>query len=189
MTENIRQIAAPTIRLTGTRVLDNGTTSSVVNMIAAQAYGTTAHNMGSSLMSAEYSVYEPPIYTFANYVSIVMTAPDGLSMEDYSMAPGVLDPFDQGHTTGMLQTGEHMNQKGNILYFLGPKMPSPTEAEIYTKSFVLASPTIDPDLAASLASLYHIKGYYSAGDITTITAAVFIEGKISQEATVRIKVG
>lgn len=156
----VSRIAAPTINLQGTRIFEDGSRFSTnLNVNQNIPQGTPS------------SVTNIPVYNFVDQVTITLSAPSGVNLKDYSSAPAE----DDNNVTGL---AEGTQETGNILYFLGTRMPSPSEAEIYTGPFKIVQPGVS----------FSGKGYAPEGDVITLFAAVFVRGEVGIEAVAQIKV-
>jgi len=159
MGDTIARLTAPTIKLTGNRILSNGTRSGVTDLVIDQR---TPNGSPASVTNTD-------VVMFVGSVTIKLES--SYSLKDYSAAPTEVD----GKVTGMKQGTQ---ATGNLLYFFGPKMPAPSEAKVYTGSFKVVKPGVS----------FSGKGYVFADDVVTLFAAVFINGEVSIEAVAKIKI-
>lgn len=161
MSTNSTRIAAPTISLAGTRRYDDGSTYVVSALeVDQRTPGGTPD-----------TVTNIPVYNFVGEVTVTLSAPDGVTLKDYSSAP----EESATNVTGMLQGDQ---SEGNILYYFGTKIPTPTEANVYTEAFKLVRPNYE------VTGKFHV----AQDDVVYLWAVVFVQGEVGIEAIAKIKV-
>jgi len=171
MTVEITEIKGPTIELTGTRVLSDGSTSSVTNLKVDQ---TTPQGSPIEVTNAS-------VYMFRDFVKVTFVAPSGVTLFNYSG-----ETEDATDFIGVKQDASNLTLssqcRGNILYFFGDKMPCATEANTYIGQFrIISDPTKDHGVFSG-------RTYTVTDDTIVCSACVYFEGKVGLVATAKIKV-
>lgn len=164
MTTEITLLDAPTIWLTGTRLFNDGTTNVVTDLLVNQ---TTPQGSPTEVTNTR-------VYMFRDQVEVAIVAPSGVTLFDYSG-----ETEDDTHFISMLPETE---TEGNVLYFFGEKMPSPTEANVYIAPFRVVEATREP------SSGFSGRTYKFPDDTIVCSACAFFNGKVGQVASIRIKI-
>lgn len=164
MTIEITALAAPMILLTGTRLFNDGTTSSVTDLAVNQ---TTPQGSPAEVTNTS-------VYMFRDQVEVTIVPPDGVTLFDYSG-----ETENETHFISMLHETE---TQGNVLYFFGEKMPSPTEANVYTGQFRIVKPVVES------SSGFSGRTYSFQDDTVVCSACAFFNGQIGKVAAIRVKI-
>lgn len=167
MAITVTELEKPTIYFTGRRVLADGSTLDVVDL---EWDNTTSKDPSVT----SFTINDPAV--FVGHVHVKITT--SYTLKDF--------PADSTETDivikRMREDGDQST--GNLLYAFTEKMPSPQDSYVYSdfsgQGFGFSLLKVD-----SYTSYY--VGYVIGGEVTPISAAVLIEGKLTPQALAYVR--